>query len=161
MPGIFKFKCNKCDFAFPEGWGHIIYVKDENGNKITCAHPGEEYDIAKVLKIDTKKVSDWLMSRAFEARKKFDWKKGFEGYYDNILSENNEINKLIIERTGLFYDCVCSDCLQQFGLDIKKEERKCPKCGSVNVKTAREMINQNCPKCKEGTILEVDTGKVT
>ena len=43
----------------------------------------------------------------------------------------------------------------------KKDERECPKCGSNNVKTAFELIGKPCPKCKEGTIEEIETGKIS
>jgi len=89
-----------------------------------------------------------------------------------------------ISRTGFNSYVVCLDCLHQFEADFRdekvnewrlwygrpsfkeafrgkpemKDERKCPKCGSRNVKTVFEMIGEKCPKCKKGTIEEIETG---
>ena len=43
----------------------------------------------------------------------------------------------------------------------KKDERKCPKYGSKSVKTVFELIGKPCPTCKEGTIEEIETGKIS
>jgi ribosomal protein S27AE len=39
-----------------------------------------------------------------------------------------------------------------------KDERRCPRCGSTNVKTVFELIGQPCPRCKVGVIVEIETG---
>ncbi len=44
------------------------------------------------------------------------------------------------------------------GTFTPKDERKCPKCGSRNVRTVFEMIGKPCPRCKEGIIEEIETG---
>jgi hypothetical protein len=91
------------------------------------------------------------------------------------------------ERTGFNSYCVCLDCLHQFEADLRdekvnewrfwfwfpsfkeafrgtprmKDDRKCPECGSTNVKTEFELIGKPCPKCKEGIIMEIETGIIS
>ena len=64
-------------------------------------------------------------------------------------------------RTGFNSNCVCLDCLKQFVLDILRDERRCSVCDSLNVKTAHEMIGETCPKCRKGTVMEIDTGWIS
>ncbi len=105
-----------------------------------------------------------------------------------ILGEDAP-KELIKSRTGFNSYCICLDCLHQFEADLRdekvnewrlwygfpsfkeafrspqppemKDERKCPKCGSKNVKTVFELVGKTCPKCKEGIIEEIETGEVT
>ena len=89
-------------------------------------------------------------------------------------------------RTGFNSYAICLDCQHQFEGDFRdekvnewrfyygcpsfekafrgkpemKDERKCPRCGSSNVKTVFELINQTCPKCKKGIIEEIETGMI-
>jgi len=69
--------------------------------------------------------------------------------------------EIIEARTGFNSHCVCLDCLSQFELDMSRDERRCPGCNSSNVKTEREMVGKLCPKCKKGTITEIDTGMIS
>ena len=85
--------------------------------------------------------------------------------------------KLIRARTGFNSDCTCLDCLHQFQADLgdevanywrmwyranrKKDERNCPKCRSVNIRTTFELIGTPCPKCKDGIIWQIDTGRIS
>jgi hypothetical protein len=64
-------------------------------------------------------------------------------------------------RTGFNSYCVCLDCLKQFELDIRRDERRCSVCDSLNVKTAHEMIGETCPRCGKGTVMEIDTGLIS
>lgn len=54
-----------------------------------------------------------------------------------------------------------SEVWKEITKEWKKDERECPKCGSKNVKTEFELIGKPCPKCKEGTIEEIETGKIS
>ena len=63
-----------------------------------------------------------------------------------------------MERTGFLSNCLCEDCLAKFQLDLKRDERKCGKCGGVRVISTSEAVGKSCPKCKEGTIQAEDTG---
>ena len=123
-----------------------MYVVDDCGVRIACPHPGESEIIERVLGPDAPR-------------------------------------ELIKARTGFNSDCVCLDCLQQFQADLghqsrsllenasctcltrianmaspDKDDRLCPKCGSENVRTLREMIGERCPACGVGTIQEISTG---
>lgn len=139
MPEIFEVKCSQCDFTLQKGWGGVMYVKDDEGKKVICRHPVESYAIARTLKTSEHDAHAWLMGAL------------------NKIPE--ETKKLIEERTGFDSDCLCLDCLSQFRIDVKKEEKKCPQCSSLNVKTQEEMVSQSCPKCKEGIIQAIDTGR--
>ena len=57
-------------------------------------------------------------------------------------------------RSGFNSHCLCLNCLNQFDLDVEKDDRKCPKCGSTEVHTELEMVGKKCPKCHKGTIEE-------
>lgn len=141
MPKIYKFKCNQCEFSLPRGWGGYTYVKDDNGKKIICPHPGEHYMIAQVLKINTKDASAWLL--------------------EEFGKISPETKKLIDERTGFDSHCLCLNCLEQFDTDLKREKRVCPNCRSENVKTEWELKYQPCPKCKKGEIEAEWTGEIS
>lgn len=62
---------------------------------------------------------------------------------------------------GIKSHCICVTCTQQFGLDINREERKCPSCGSGQVYTELEMVGKECPKCNMGKIEEIYTGAIS
>jgi hypothetical protein len=91
---------------------------------------------------------------------------------------------LFKQRTGFNSYAICLDCLHQFEADFRdekvnewrfwygyptlreafrgkpqmKDERKCPRCGSTNVKTVFELVGKPCPRCKIGVIEEIETG---
>jgi hypothetical protein len=116
MPEIHRYKCNIFDFKLPNGWGGTAYVKDNEGDKIPCRHPLEQYTINRVL--------------------------GFKRFFKSVRDK----------RIGFEYDCVCLDCLHQFGMDVDKEERKCEVCSSTNIKTVHELKLAPCPKCHQGIV---------
>jgi len=39
MVEIDNFKCEKCDFFMPPGWGWYGYTIGKNGKRIECPHP--------------------------------------------------------------------------------------------------------------------------
>ncbi len=41
MPEISNYKCNKCEFSMPQGWGRFSYALNKEGERIVCSHPGE------------------------------------------------------------------------------------------------------------------------
>lgn len=53
-------------------------------------------------------------------------------------------------RTGFNSHCICLNCLNQFDLDLKKDERQCPKCNPNEVYSELEMVGRECPKCHNG-----------
>lgn len=150
MPPINDYRCSKCELSFPRGHGGFMYVEDDDGKRIVCPHPGEARTVERVLGKNASK----------DLRKK---------------------------RTGFSSYCICLDCLHQFEADLRdeklnewrfgygfpsfkdafrgtpgmKDERKCPKCSSINVKTVFELIGNPCPKCQEGIIEEIETGIMT
>lgn len=124
MPSIDKFGCNKCDFAFPSGWGSYTYATDGEGKRIVCGHPGEERAVLKVTGLS------WADAQA-------------------------------AGRVGLASYCACFDCCFQFDLDLDRDIKKCPKCGSLQVKSAYGAIALQCPKCNAGKIVRAWTGVVS
>ena len=133
MANVWQFKCDKCDFSFPEGMrGMDIFVKDNAGNKIICP-PGQETTKAmEILGVSRKSFDNYLLHKR-----------------DNIPAPELD---LIEKRLGYDYESVCQDCLNIFKFSPKTEPRKCPKCGSENVKTRTELQGQLCPKCKVGVL---------
>lgn len=136
MPPVNVYRCPKCGFAFPAGWGGYMYVEDETGERIPCPHPTEWAVVAKIL-------------------------------------GPHAPEELIAKRVGFNSDCICLDCQRQFPADVgdetanpwrsfyesdrPKDRRECPACKSKNVKTVFESIGQTCPRCKEGTIVELES----
>jgi hypothetical protein len=59
---------------------------------------------------------------------------------------------------GLQSYCLCFDCLAQVELDLDKDIKRCPKCQSLNVKSANGAIASRRPKCKNGVFREESTG---
>lgn len=62
---------------------------------------------------------------------------------------------------GFNSDCLCPACLNKFDLDVTKDERKCPKCGSGEVHTSEEMVGKECPRCHKGIIEKIDSGCIS
>jgi hypothetical protein len=107
-------------------------------------------------------------------------------YAEEVLGARSS-TEVFKSRTGFNSYVVCLDCLHQFEADFRdekvnewrfayerpslkealrgrpkmKDERKCPRCGSRNVKTVFEMIGEKCPKCKTGVIEEIETRIMT
>jgi DNA-directed RNA polymerase subunit RPC12/RpoP len=73
---------------------------------------------------------------------------------ERILGTTEISDQMRRERTGIEHDCLCLDCLKQFRLDLDKNDKECPKCGSYKVKTIQELVYLPCPKCRTGTIQE-------
>jgi predicted RNA-binding Zn-ribbon protein involved in translation (DUF1610 family) len=138
MPEINEFKCNKCSFELPKGWGGYAYQIGDNGERIEIPHPAEMR----------------VFFKHWKRRKRIEGSTGFNSY------------------------CLCLDCLKSSVLDLgdeenarksiryfygcikKRDERKCPSCGSENVRTVSELVGNICPKCRQGIIQEVKTGVV-
>jgi hypothetical protein len=143
VPPINLYLCSKCGFQLSCGWGGYRYVTDEQGRRIICPHPDERRTIGAVLGTDCSP-------------------------------------EVVKERTGFNSYCLCLDCMARFEADFRDEvanpwrfyygaqdpgtrrdERKCPRCGSANVKTVFELIGEPCPSCKEGIIEERETGLIS
>jgi hypothetical protein len=61
-------------------------------------------------------------------------------------------------RYGFLSNCLCFDCLAQFNLDVDRDVKQCPKCGSLKVRTAKGSVGALCPACKVGCFRERNTG---
>jgi len=138
MARLYSIKCNKCDFETSASSGGVMYVLDESGKKVICPHPLEYYTIAEVLKISKDEAFAWLQKE------------------DEKISE--ETKKKIEDNIGMNFQYVCLDCYSENFLDKKRDELRCARCGSTNLKYVAELVNQRCPKCKEGTIEMISRG---
>jgi len=179
MPEICKYRCNKCGAVLSSGWGGYVYVENEEGVRIPCHHPTELIEIMEVLKIKTPKTGKQSVVDFLNFQIKF-LREGFP----------EDIENLVKSRVGFNFECICLDCLYKFYADVgsaemiesfhkrcpdlldgvfrryympkePKDERKCPRCGSANVKTILELVGQTCPICREGVIEEIDTGVIS
>lgn len=57
--------------------------------------------------------------------------------------------------------CMCFDCAEQFDLDLDRDVKKCPVCGSLHVRSAHGAVAEKCPRCKTGVFREEWTGGVS
>lgn len=177
MPMINVYLCTRCEQVLHWGLGGYQYVEDDRGRRIPCPHPQEESTIRKVLNIS---YEDY--GQAFSPFKKV--KKPLLPWLSRTaiagIRETEERVQEVLElvrcRTGFNSDCICQQCLEKFYLDlgdqekapgswrwyyqaaVPRDERKCPKCGSVAVSTIMELVGKACPLCKEGTVVEEWTG---
>jgi hypothetical protein len=143
MPDINDYKCSKCGYALPSGWGYDFYVINSSNERIGCRHPGEYGAVVSVLGIDA--PISFIIERT--------------GFNSDCLCLN------------CLYQ-FCAD-LGETGWtpfwDIKgykprlygRDKRQCPNCQSERVKTTRELIGTLCPNCREGIIEEIWTGRVS
>ncbi|MDP2946877.1 MAG: hypothetical protein Q8N88_02070 [Nanoarchaeota archaeon] len=138
MPNLYSSKCNKCDFKTSVSSGGYLYVRDRDGNKVVCPHPLEYHTIAEVLGISKDDAFAWIQQE-----------------YGKI---SEETRKKIEDNIGMNFQHICLDCLAENFLDKKKDEIKCKKCSSVNLKYVADLVNKPCPKCKEGAIEMISQG---
>jgi DNA-directed RNA polymerase subunit RPC12/RpoP len=59
---------------------------------------------------------------------------------------------------GCISHCVCWDCVHQFDLDVERDVKRCPACGSLNVRTVGAALGSRCPKCNQGALIEESHG---
>jgi len=57
-------------------------------------------------------------------------------------------------RIGETSHCLCFTCLHKFDVDVHRDIKRCPRCGSLDVKSGRGAVGCTCPKCGKGTIHE-------
>ena len=146
MPSINEYRCNKCKFKMPKGWGYDFYVENDKGERIHCGHPSERMHVHEVLG-ERASIPEVVRERTgfnshcicldclhqFRADlgsiKKYYWSP-YEQYLENHLPRPKQA----------------------------KDKRECPECKSKNVKMELEMVGEPCPQCKEGVIEEIFTG---
>jgi len=124
MPPINEFRCSRCGFALPSGWGGQFYVIDNRGIKIIPPHPSEFRTVKEIL-------------------------------------GENPPREVYMARTGFNSHTLCLSCLKKFTMDTDWDERMCPKCRSINVKTTKELIGKPCPRRRVGIIKEIKTRAYT
>lgn len=120
MPWLHENKCDRCDLAFPVGWGGCFYATRESGERVPVPHG------------DLKDVQEITGQTIRQAER--DGRVGFASY------------------------CLCFDCLAQLDLDVQRDVKQCPKCGSLNVKTAKGSVGLTCPACRLGRFREIVVG---
>lgn len=140
MPPVKNYKCDKCGFSLPSGWGGFMYVTDPRGRKILCPHPGEAETVEMVLG----PIS--LSDRAISER---------TGFNSNCICLN--CLKQFDLDLGEDYWWFTAKAIAR----VRKDKRVCPKCKSQKVYSIREMIGKPCPKCKKGHIEEIFTGMIS
>lgn len=145
MPPIYRIVCDTCGKEYSLGWGSVMYVADDNGERIICPHPVERFAIADVLKLS-------------EIEREWMW-FGFPWWIKVFRRQRvREIKGLVKERLGILSNCVCRNCCKTFSLDLVRDELKCSECGSHDVLSVSELKGEKCPACKEGTVIWIDTG---
>ena len=146
MPWIYKYKCSKCKFKLPEGWGYGFYVVNDKGERIICGHPGERGHVFEVLG-ERASILEVVRERT--------------GFNSNCVCLDclHQFRADLGEIGWSPYEGLIKEYKPR--LKQEKDRRECPKCKSKNVKTELEMVGETCPKCKEGVIEEIWTGAVS
>jgi hypothetical protein len=139
MPPISRFKCDKCDFEFPTGWGGFMYVENDKGERIPCTHPIEGYTIAQVLGRNA--PPELVRSRT-----------GFNSFCICLDCQYKFAADLNDDKANPW----------RSGFPTReKNERECPQCRSKNVKSVYELLGKTCPVCRKGKIVEIPTGLIS
>jgi hypothetical protein len=176
MPLINIYKCSKCQKVLHEGWGGYQYVENEDGERVCCPHPIEDYTICDVLHITPDEFlaispPSYMTQTELVVRKLVTWWWSW--------ARMARMKKLVETRTGFNSNCICKVCLRDSCLDIgdaessdkswrwyykatlRKDERKCPHCRSHEIATVMELVGSDCPFCKQGCIVEISTGAIS
>lgn len=57
--------------------------------------------------------------------------------------------------------CLCFECHTFFELDLDRDIKQCPRCASLQVRSARGAVGAACPVCHKGKFVEVPTGMMS
>lgn len=155
MPEIKEVYCDKCGIKLPPGWGGMFYVTSSLGERYICPHPGEFEYVAQILNFsdDDRKLYDNFFLNIFKKPK---W------WWSASKKEHQmRIKEAFDKRTGFLSDCICETCLEVTSLDLDKDKRQCPKCGSKKVMSVIELRGKSCFRCVSGMFVEHDTDIVT
>lgn len=139
MPKLLKFVCNSCDFELTTWENGVMYAIDKKGRRIEVQHPGESYQVAKILRIDESEIFGFPYMRI----------------------PNPDLYPLLNERVGVISDCLCLDCAEVSKLDFNLDERKCHKCGTDNLVPVDNLARMECPKCNKGVFEYQHTGIIS
>lgn len=138
MPHAHHFFCNTCDFDLSWRFQTEVYVEDDDGNRISCNHPFESYDITCVLR---KSKKCYLRRERVGA---FCWCICLDCFHETFELDLGD------------------RCLAQWALGYAPtkpvDQRKCPNCSSESVVTFFELVGKPCPKCHDGIILVEESG---
>lgn len=152
MPKINQFKCDACTFSLPSGWGGIAYIEGYEGQRVILPHPGEHFTAERVLNLH-----EGTLTPFWAESPRWWWSKKRKNAYD----EKKAIRDDAFARSGFLSDCVCGNCFNIQRLDLARDKRVCSSCSSENIKSTKELLGGVCPKCKKGTIIEIDTGSMS
>jgi predicted RNA-binding Zn-ribbon protein involved in translation (DUF1610 family) len=153
VPRVHEYHCDQCDFEMPSGWGGMMYVEAEvcpscgaevhrsKDHCFACGKPTEEIDADTYTRVTCRHPMEAETVRRVLGRAP--------------PSEEKE------DRTGFNSNCVCTECLAQFGLDVESDERECRDCGSDAVYAAEELVDEACPNCGTGTFWKEWTGEMS
>ena len=136
---ICRIGCSNCDFGTTSPDAVRFYAISDSGERVWCRHPGDRHMAAKVL--------------------------GCANFFDIPKRTRRK-------RTGFNCLCLCLDCHSQCFLDIhswdwhfgfprRRDQRRCPECGSRKVMSLGKLVDRQCPMCGKGTIRVSDTGAKT
>jgi hypothetical protein len=128
MPAISDYKCRKCGFELPSGWGHYFYVEDDEGERIICPHPEEDRYVRQVLGV--RELSPEIVRS----------RTGFNSHcvcLDCLHQFDADLGETGYSPYESFVGIACS---YEPRRRPQKDKRECAKCRSENVKTALELV---------------------
>lgn len=150
MPRINEYKCNKCDFSLPTGWGGFLFVENDSGERVVCGHPAERAIIKEVL--GKNPLVRLIKGRTIKKRVGYASRclclDCFHQFAADLADEKGELSW-----KGYYKSF--------FGMVGGKDKRECPKCKSNKVGTLSELVDKICPKCHDGIIKEIETGMIS
>lgn len=139
MAKLLKFICDNCEHELKTWENGVIYVTNDDNERILCRHPGESYQVAKVLGISEMDIFGFPYMRI----------------------PKPSLYPLLNERVGVVTDCLCNDCSNEFKIDWRTDERVCPKCKSDDIIPVDNLDGLPCSKCKEGKFRYQYTGIIS
>ena len=143
MPQVNKYKCDKCWFDLPDGWGYDFYLTNEKGKRIPSLPWG--YTVEEVW---GKGLSPELVCQ-------------LTGFNSDCLCLDcfRDFEADLGQLPGYDGSYITYNWPKEVYRWVAKDKKECPYCKSKNVKTALELIGTACPYCKAGVIEEIPTGK--
>ena len=125
------YRCHICGFVLDEANGGYLYLTNNSGVRIPLKDKDERDTIARMLFAE-------------------------DAIFQNESEECHQLVDTMEDRVGYLSACICMNCLDQFGLDLRKDTIECPHCKSDHVRTFLEMTNKRCPKCQSGYMDKLD-----
>jgi len=147
-----------------------MYIEDNEGKRIVCPHPGEESTVAQVLGKDRdnlrfreKRIGFNSYCLCLSCLYQFEADLRDEvSNYERITDYDSPSEKVLLNGIKKLLRinemCIPGDVWKQISKEWEKDERKCPSCGSNDVKTESELAGGPCPICAEGVIEVISLG---